>query len=129
MKSAIDSSILLDLLLDDPQFGVNSQKLLLKARSEGALVICEVVLAKISPALSSQDLHLFLRDLSISFVPSTFESALMAGKILSTYLRRTGKAKRVVPDFLIGAHALCCCDRLLARDRGFFEIILKDLKS
>jgi hypothetical protein len=30
-----------------------------------------------------------------------------------------GTAKRVVPDFLVGAHVMVTADRLLARDRGY----------
>ncbi len=38
-----------------------------------------------------------------------------------TPLSRGGEAKRVVADFLIGAHALRSADRLLARDRGYLR--------
>ena len=33
----------------------------------------------------------------------------------------TGKRGRVVPDFLIAAHAQLLADRLLARDRGYYR--------
>jgi hypothetical protein len=37
------------------------------------------------------------------------------------YLHRGGKRGRVVPDFLIAAHAQELSDRLLARDRGYYR--------
>jgi hypothetical protein len=37
------------------------------------------------------------------------------------YPHRGGKRGRVVPDFLIAAHAQELSDRLLARDRGYYR--------
>jgi predicted nucleic acid-binding protein len=42
--------------------------------------------------------------------------------MFQVYLRRRrAVSRRVVADFLIGAHALVTCDRLLARDRGYYR--------
>ena len=42
-------------------------------------------------------------------------------------LHRGGKRGRVVPDFLIAAHAQQLADRLLARDRGYYRDYFKQL--
>ncbi len=128
MITAVDSSVLLDVLCDDQSHADSSEKALRKAMAEGRLIVCECVLAEIRPALSESDLRVFLEDWHIDFLPSTKESALMAGEYFERYLRRGGKGGRVLADFLIGAHANLFADRLLARDRGYYRDYFKELK-
>lgn len=63
----------------------------------------------------------FLSDWNLGFVPSSQASALLAGELFRTYLQRGGLRGRVVPDFLIAAHAQTHAQRLLARDRGYYR--------
>jgi predicted nucleic acid-binding protein len=51
----------------------------------------------------------------------------LAGENFRAYLRRNRESKRVLPDFLIGAHADCHASRLLARDRGYYRDYLTNL--
>jgi predicted nucleic acid-binding protein len=44
------------------------------------------------------------------------------------YLQRGGKQNRVVPDFLVAAHAQTHAQRLLARDRGYYRDYFKQLQ-
>ena len=53
MVTAADSSVLLDVLLNDPQHAQASLAALHRAAAEGSLVICDVVLAEIVPVLSA----------------------------------------------------------------------------
>ncbi len=99
-----------------------------RASREGSLIVCECVLAEIRPALPEHEVDEFLADWHIQFVPSTRDSALLAGQMYGTYLRRRTRASgRVIPDFLIGAHALLTADRLAARDRGYLRDYFKKL--
>jgi predicted nucleic acid-binding protein len=128
MRTALDSSVILDVVLADQNHADQSEAALRLAASEGALVVGECVLAEVRPAFAENTIEEFLDDWSIAFEPSTRESGLLAGRMFRAYLerRRTGP-RRVVADFLIGAHAQMTCDRLLARDRGYFRNYFSDL--
>lgn len=129
MLTAVDSSVLLDVLTDSPAHADSSEQELRKASSEGGLIICECVLAEIRPALANRrEVEQFLADWELRFVPSSRESALLAGEIFAAYLRRGGEQARIVADFLIGAHAKVHADRLLARDRGYLRDYFSSLK-
>jgi predicted nucleic acid-binding protein len=121
MVTAVDTSVLLDVLLNDPRHAGPSIAALRQAANEGPLVICETALAELVPALAPADLPQFLADCNLTFAPSSQASALLAGELFRAYLQRGGKRGRVVPDFLIAAHAQHHAQRLLARDRGFYR--------
>jgi predicted nucleic acid-binding protein len=128
MVTAVDSSVLLDVLLNDPQHAPPSIAALRHAATEGSLIICETTLAEIVPTLSGADLPQLLSDWSLAFVPSSQASATLAGEMFRAYLGRGGKRGRVVPDFLIAAHAQTHGNRLLARDRGYYRDYFTQLK-
>ena len=121
MVTAIDTSVLLDVLLNDPQHAPASIAALHLAAAQGSLAICDTALAEFVPVLAAGDLPQFLADWKLTFLPSTQEVAVLAGEMFRIYLNRGGKRGRVVPDFLIAAHAQQLADRLLARDRGYYR--------
>jgi predicted nucleic acid-binding protein len=129
MITALDSSIILDVLTGSPRFAEVSEQQLRQASVEGRLILGECVAAEIMPAFSDkEDFPRFLRDWQVDFVPSSLESSALAGEHFARYLQRGGKARRVLPDFLIAAHAFVNADRLLARDRGYFRDYFRQLK-
>ena len=127
MVTAVDTSVLLDVLLNDPQHAPASIAALHWAAAEGSLAICDAALAEIVPVLTAEDLPQFLADWKLTFLPSTQQVAILAGETFRAYLYRGGKRGRVVPDFLIAAHAQQLADRLLARDRGYYRDYFKQL--
>jgi predicted nucleic acid-binding protein len=127
MVTAVDTSVLLDVLLNDAQHAPASFAALHRAAANGSLVICDATLAEIVPVLSAGDLPQFLSDWKLTFLPSTQQIAVLAGEMFRLYLDRGGKRGRVVPDFLIAAHAQQLADRLLARDRGYYRDYFKQL--
>jgi len=129
MITAVDTSVILDVLIDDPDFGCLAETALRKAGTEGKLTVCACVLAEIYPTLGDRRiLEEFLADWQLQFSAMDVESAVLAGEYLSEYLSRGGKAHRVVPDFLIGAHAAATADRLLARNRGYLRDYFESLE-
>lgn len=96
--------------------------LLARAREDGDLVACDVVAAEFFAVL--MDRVKFERTfvgLGLDFSPTSLESAQLAGRIFRDYRRSGGPRDHLVPDFLIGAHALQQADRIAAIDRGYLR--------
>jgi predicted nucleic acid-binding protein len=53
--------------------------------------------------------------------PYPREAIFIAGAAFLQYRRGGGARQRILPDFLIGAHALASGATLLTRDRGFYR--------
>lgn len=122
MISALDTSVILDVLTGNSDFSDSSMRAVRKVRAEGKLIVCECVIAEIFPAFSDQtEVVEFMLDWQVHFVPLSQESSLLAGEHFRAYLKRSGLQGRVLPDFLIGAHAEVHADRLVARDRGYLR--------
>jgi len=129
MITALDSSVILDVLLPDSEHAQRSIEALKRARLEGQLIICDVVLAEITPVVGTDDaMKSLLDDWQLVHVPSTQDTALLAGQMFRQYLQRGGRRGRIVADFLIGAHATAHADRLLSRDDGFLRDYFEELE-
>ena len=128
MKTAVDSSVLFDIVKGAPGAAA-AQAALESALSQGGACVCAVVVAELGRYFASaQDLLDFLSDCQIDHDPIDLPSAVEAARIMREYARNKGPRERVAPDFLIGAHASQQADALLTTDASFFRQYFQKLK-
>jgi predicted nucleic acid-binding protein len=128
MITAIDTNILLDILIPNDDFCDASAEALEKAVSRGSLVICDIVYADLCVHFESQgECDAFLASNEIRVQALSRDSHFRASREWRDYRRQGGKRTRILSDFLIGAHAEKQATRLLTRDRGFYGKLFPSL--
>jgi predicted nucleic acid-binding protein len=126
--TAVDTNILFDVFLPDPQWDQQSLRALEAAYDQGALVMCSIVYAELVPQFENRAfLDAALHKIKCTIEPPDRDCAFLAGERWSLYRKQGGKCERIITDFLIGAHALQRADRFLTRDRGFYRQYFQEL--
>src|SRR5690348_13621950 len=129
MITAIDTNILLDILVPNETFCDASIRALEDAATEGSLVICDLVYAETCIHFHSQrDCDAFLQDNEIRVETLSREAHFLASRAWRQYHKQGGKRARILADLLIGAHAQIQANRLLSRDRGFYRGLFPELQ-
>lgn len=128
MITAVDTNVLLDVFAADPTYAGSSGNAFRSCISDGNLVACEVVWAEVGAFFIKPDdaVHA-MEKLGVEFSSIDRSTALNASRLWKLYRKRGGKRIRILPDFLIGAHALENADRLLTRDSAFYRLYFSDL--
>ena len=94
--------------------------LLLRLRLESELVACDVVWSEVAPLFSDSDrLRTGMDRLGVVFSALEEQTAFTAGQLFSGYRKSGGARTRMIPDFMIAAHALCQAGALLTADLEF----------
>jgi predicted nucleic acid-binding protein len=128
MVTAVDSSVLIAIGKGEDE-SMAWLNLLEAQRSAGRLIVCEVVVAETAALFHDPaEVVPFLQDLQIEYDPLGSKAAIMAGRLFKAYRRSGGPREHLIPDFIIGAHALCQADRLAAADRGYLRRYFPKLK-
>jgi predicted nucleic acid-binding protein len=150
--TAVDTNVLIDVLVPGSEHLSKSRDQLNQAAAEGSIVVCEAVYAELAGQFKSGGFDRFLESTEIRLLPSTTSSLQAAGNAWIEYLssrpeglvcpacgrrntpscegcQRPLRARQhLLTDFLIGAHAAMLADRLLSRDRGHFKRYFPSLK-
>lgn len=113
----VDSNVLLDVLGDEPQWREWSASALDAVSRGTALVINPIIYAEIAPRFeNSAALDRFTAVADLAYEAFTREALYAAGLAHRRYRRAGGERDRVLPDFLIGAHAAVTGRAILTRD-------------
>jgi hypothetical protein len=129
MTTAIDSNVLAALWNSDDSLNLSAQKALRAARNSGALVISAPVFAELvaSPSRNEAFVDSFCSETGIAIEWDLDESIWRAaGRAFQHYAKRRknqggSKPRRILADFVIGAHALRRGYRLLTLDDGLYR--------
>lgn len=128
VTTAVDTNMLVDLLAGEAEVARRARLALEDASARGALEICPVVYAELLafPRRSSDDVDGFLSGAAIDVARDLTRSVWRrAGLAFAQYAERRrasggGQPRRLLADFLIGAHAVDV-GSLLTRDLGFYR--------
>jgi predicted nucleic acid-binding protein len=137
MRILVDSSVLLDVMTQDPRWAAWSEEKLAWHAERHLLAINPIIYAEVSVHFQSiEELDDALSPLDFLRLPLPYEAGFLAAKCFLVYRRRGGQRRAPLPDFYIGAHAatekLALLTRDVSRYRTYFptlHLIIPDGKN
>jgi len=125
----IDSNVILDLFLDDPNWAQWSETKLEHYARHGRLYISPVVYSEISIGFERiEDLEQAVAAAGFQMVPIPREALFLAGKAFMVYRQRSGRKSSPLPNFFIGAQAAVLGLPLITRDVTRYRTYFPSLK-
>jgi len=133
--TAIDTNIIVALWAADPELNAAAQSALDASLRDGGLVVCPAVFAELMAAAGRDEtfVNTFFRDTGIRVEWSLEERVWRAaGAAFQMYAANRRKQhepgpRRILADFLIGAHAFHVSRRLLTLDDRFYSTAFPNL--
>ena len=125
----VDTNVLLDVFQSDPVWADWSQQQLDAASLVDRLLINPMVYAELSIGFRNiEELEATIREVGLSFEELPREALFLAGKMFLKHRRGAGARSRVLPDFMIGAHAAVRRYPLLTRDTRHYRAYFPTLQ-
>ena len=130
ITTALDTNVILDLLVGTPALASQSEAALKAAKLDGPFSASIIVYAEVAANFQSKTrADDFFRLINSRIAPVDGPIAFLAGQFFRQYRDRGGNRTRILPDFLIAAHAQLNADRILTRDKRFFKETFPKLKA
>jgi predicted nucleic acid-binding protein len=113
----VDTNVLVDVLVDDPQWAQWSIGQLRAQSKIQRLAINPIIYAELSLTFTTVEaLEQTLHDLGLVLIEMPRAALFLAGKAFLRYRRQGGTKSNVLGDFFIGAHAAVSGHPVLTRD-------------
>ncbi len=117
MTTLIDTNVLVDVAVRDPAWSDWSRRWLARAAMAGGTVVNPIVYSEFSFRYDTmEEVDRLLPQDVFRREDLPWHAAFLAARALRIYRSSGGRKARVLPDFLIGAHAAIRGYRLLTRD-------------
>lgn len=117
MATLVDTNVLVDIAVRDPHWCGWSKAQMAAAARRGAIVINSIIYSEFSVRYDRlEDVDYLLPEGLYSQESLPWTAAFAAGVAFRKYRQAGGGRERVLPDFLIGAHAAIRGHALLTRD-------------
>ena len=113
----VDTNVLIDVAVEDPEWCEWSADHLARARESDRLALNAIVYAELSVCFdSAEQLESVLTPFRFERLHLPWEAAFVAAKAFKRYRARGGVKSAPLPDFFIGAHAAVAGLTILTRD-------------
>ncbi len=125
----VDSNIILDVFLDDPNWAEWSESKLEKFSAITKLYINPIVYSEISIGFTRiEELESVLNRAGFQMLDIPKEALFLAGKVFLKYRKNRGTKRSPLPDFYIGAHAAILEMELITRDESRYRTYFPTVK-